>query len=281
MSTGVVGRLRLAGMSAWPLALASVAVVACYAATLPAMGLAGSASATCMVVYAAALLSSVAGFAFSAICGAMLFQLRHDTVEVVQIMLVCSIANQSLSVWSLRRDISLAALLPYLAGGALGVPAGVWLLLHLQARLYVHGLGALLTAYGAFTVLRKPVVLRRSPRWGDFLSGALGGLMGGFAATPGAAVSIWCGTKGWDKHRQRAVFQPFILAMQLLALGLITGLRTQSSVSYGIPLTAWACVPAGLAGTWGGLTCFRRLSDRQFAFAVNLLLIVSGAGLLL
>ncbi len=46
-------------------------------------------------VFAASLLSSLAGFAFSALCGAMLFQFRHDPVTVVQIGLLCSLANQS------------------------------------------------------------------------------------------------------------------------------------------------------------------------------------------
>jgi hypothetical protein len=45
-------------------------------------------------VLLAALASSIAGFAFSAICGAMLFHLTDDPVQAVQIMIVCSIANQ-------------------------------------------------------------------------------------------------------------------------------------------------------------------------------------------
>ena len=54
----------------------------------------GSPSATVMtVVFLAALMSSIAGFAFSAICGAMLFRWAGDPVQTVQIMLACSIAN--------------------------------------------------------------------------------------------------------------------------------------------------------------------------------------------
>jgi uncharacterized membrane protein YfcA len=180
----------------WPLAVATVVAITAYACALPALGLSGPAVATCFCVALAALLSSIAGFAFSAICGAMLFQFRHDTVEVVQIMLLCSIANQSLSVWALRREISPAHLLPFLAGGAVGMPAGIWLLLSLPAHTYARSLGALLLLYGSYMLLRRPIVLRRSPPAGDVLSGALGGVMGGFAATPGALVSIWCSMKG-------------------------------------------------------------------------------------
>lgn len=41
-----------------------------------------------MVVGVAAMVSGIAGFAFSAICGAMLFQFHHDTVGVVGTMLI-------------------------------------------------------------------------------------------------------------------------------------------------------------------------------------------------
>ena len=237
--------------------------------------------ATVMTVGIAALLSGIAGFAFGAIAGAMLFQFRHDIVGVVQILLICSIANQSLSVWALRRDIRPVVVAPFLAGGLIGVPAGVWLLLHLDAGTYVRALGAILFVYGGYMLLRSPIVLRRSPVIGDVAAGFLGGMAGGFAATPGAVVSIWCGMKGWDKVRQRAVFQPFILLMQFVALALIAAMHRHGALGAEIPRIVWACVPAGLVGTWWGLAWFRRLTDRQFAVAIDLLLIASGAGLVL
>jgi hypothetical protein len=39
-------------------------------------------------------------------------------------------------------------------------------------------------------------------------------------------------------------------------------------------------VPPALLGTWLGLGIFRRLSDQGFGLVVNLLLLVSGVGLL-
>ena len=122
-----------------------------------------------------------------------------------------------MSVWLLRREIQPRVLLPFLAGGLLGVPAGVWLLLlRLDLRTYTVGFGAILFVYGSYMLVRPPMTLRHAPRTGDVVSGIIGGMMSGFAASPGAAVSIWCGMKGWSKVSQRAVFQPFILVMQLL-----------------------------------------------------------------
>lgn len=263
------------------LIMGSIVAAAVYAGTLEQFGYDGRALATVGAVALAALLSGVAGFAFSAICGAMVFQFRHDTVDVVQIMLVCSIANQSMSVWALRRDIRARALAPFVAGGLAGVASGVWLLLHVTGHAYAAALGTVLLAYGGYMLFRKPIVLVHSPLAGDVAAGFIGGLMGGFAATPGAAASIWCGMKGWDKLRQRAVFQPFILICQMVALTLIWVAREGGGGHFGIPSLALVCIPAGLAGTYWGLACFSALSDRNFRIAINLLLIVSGAGLVL
>ena len=129
----------------------------------------------------------------------------------------------------------------------------------------------------------RPSCCNATIRSATVAAGLIGGLAGGFAATPGAPISVWCATKGWDKIRQRAVFQPIILVLQILALTLIAAAHAHG-LGHGlgsIPSEAWACVPAGLAGTWWGLACYRKLSDRQFAIAINLLLIASGAGLAL
>ena len=85
--------------------------------------------------------------------------------------------------------------------------------------------------------------------------------------------------KGWDKLRQRAVFQPFILCTQLVSLAVIAAMRARGMAA-GMPHMAWAYVPAGLLGTWWGLACFRRMTDKQFAIAINVLLMVSGLALM-
>jgi hypothetical protein len=133
----------------------------------------------------ASLLSSIAGFAFSAICGAMLFHLSDDHVQVVQIMITCSIANQAAMSWAARRDIDWQGLGVYLAGGAPGLTIGVWVLMHADHRLYTHMLGFFLLAYGTFMLLRKPMVSAwRHPAL-DLGSGFLGGSRVGPRGSPG------------------------------------------------------------------------------------------------
>ena len=236
---------------------------------------------TTAAVFSASLLSSLAGFAFSALCGAMMFQFRHDPIVVVQIMLLCSLANQSLSVWMLRHDIEWRRLRPFLLPGAIGVLCGVFALLHMQIYMYLRVLGAILIVYGCYMLVRRPFTPRQTGYVGDALSGFFGGMLGGLAAIPGAPVSIWCATKGWDKTRQRALYQPFIMFMQIVALLAIPAMLAGGSAKVGFPPMVYLYVPAGLIGTMIGFAWFRQMTGRQFHIAVNLLLAVSGAGLLL
>ncbi len=232
-----------------------------------------------IAVLVASTVSSIAGFAFSALCGALLFHLMESPVYAVQVMIVCSIAIQLLSVAALWRSIDWRSLPVFLTGGVLGVPAGVYLLLNLHSGVYRDVIGGLLIAYGGYLLLRRrPRSLRTGPL-SDACAGFLGGLTGGLAAFPGAFVTIWCGLKGWDKARQRGVYQPFILSMQPVTLIVIYLMRPSSSTAAQMDWKVLVFLPAALLGTWFGLNIFKRLSDRQFELAVCALLVFSGIGL--
>jgi uncharacterized membrane protein YfcA len=258
----------------------SVAAVIAYASLLSRTGIPAAAPAM-LAVLLASTLSSIAGFAFSAICGVMLLQLMDDPVQAVQIMMVCSIAIQSLSVAVLRRDIDWRTLPVLVAGGIPGLPFGLWLLLHLGLTGAREAIGGLLTAYAVYALLKRPVALRAGGTVLSTCVGFSGGVTGGLAGFPGAAVTIWCGMKGWDKRRQRGVYQPFILIMQVLALALMPFMRSGGFHGGVVTIELLKFVPVALLGTWFGLTLFERLSDRTFIRTVNALLLVSGVGLLI
>ncbi len=190
----------------------SALLISAHAALLDTLGLfaAGAGAAAMIAVLLAATVSSIAGFAFSAVCAVMLLPLMQEPVQVVRVLLLSSIAIQSLSVWALRSSVDWRALLPFLAGGLIGLPGGTYLLLHIEPSAYARLMGISLILYGAYMLFRKPVILRSRP-FHDVLVGVAGGVTGGLAAFPGAFVTIWCGMKGWDKTHQRGVYQPFIL----------------------------------------------------------------------
>jgi uncharacterized membrane protein YfcA len=195
-------------------------------------------------------------------------------------MITCSIAIQSVSVLVLWRDIDWRRLVIFLAGGIIGLPVGVWLLLNLGPLWFKEAIGKLLVVYAAFRMLKRSWILESDRNVADAFCGFLGGITGGLAGFPGAAVTIWCGMRGWDKRRQRGIYQPFILSMQVLALVLIRFMLSSVTHGGGLDLDLLQFVPAALLGTSFGLAIFRRLSDRSFALTVNVLLLASGVGLL-
>jgi uncharacterized membrane protein YfcA len=235
------------------------------------------ASITGAVVLLSALVSSIAGFAFSALAGSALAYLKIEPVHAVQSMVLWSTASQLYAVWKIRESIRWRPLWPMVVAGTVTVPLGVWLLRHVDGSFYAAGLGIFLTMYGCYMVMRREGHVVRGSRWLDAATGALGGITGGLAGFPGAFVTIWCSMRGWDKLRQRAVYQPYILTMQFATIACLQW-QAPTHVSVAQDLTF---VPFALLGAIGGLAVFQRLSNKQFHGAVSVLLVVSGIGLLI
>lgn len=265
----------------------AAAVLAC-AATLVAMTFAVAVALGFVVslpgaigIFVAATISSVAGFAFSALCAPLLALLEMDPLRMVQTMAVCSIAIQGWGVWVLRRELDIAALAPLLAGGICALPVGVTILRLLPSG-DVSPVGALIMSYGLWAIYRPPIRLRRRPgRLTNVVVGATGGITGGIAAFPGAVVAVWCGVLDWPKERQRAVTQAYILIMQISLLGVIAAMVPRAGQNLVMDLALIAYVPPALLGAACGLRLFRGLTDRQFGRAVNVLLVFAGLGMLM
>jgi uncharacterized membrane protein YfcA len=232
--------------------------------------------AVAAVVMLCALVSSIAGFAFAALAGSALAYLGIDRVHAVQTMVVCSIAIQLYAVWKIRDSIRWGSLWPMILAGSVTIPLGVWLLVHVDGPEYAAGLGAFVACYAFYILLRRGSRVVRGNGWHDAVAGALGGVAGGLAGFPGSFVTIWCSMRGWDKLQQRAVYQPYILAMQIVT---IACLRYQAPVD-GDVTQGFIFVPFALLGAVAGLAVFQCLTNRQFQVALSVLLAISGVGLL-
>jgi uncharacterized membrane protein YfcA len=233
-------------------------------------------AAVALVVFGAALVSSIAGFAFSALAGAALLYLLQDPVRTVAVLVCCSIAIHAYCAWSVRRHLEWRTLVPFLASGALTVPLGVWLLARMPADTFAAGLGAFLLAYGAYMALSRGGWSMRASVPRDATVGALGGLLAGLAGFPGAAVTVWSGLRGMGKDEQRALCQPFILLMQMEALLLVGAVRPAA-----LPAETFCLyLPLAFLGAGAGVRLLQRMSSAQFDLVVRALLVVSGIALL-
>jgi len=263
-------------------------------ALLHLLGISGPAALLVLTaIYAiAAVFSGLSGFGFSAIGSLSLIVLPPQLG--VAVLMGLSLLTQAASFTSLRDELRRPAgaaphrhgwrngVVPYLAGGSAGMPIGLAILAAFGARQLVLGLGVLLMGYSAWSLF-KPVTLRlenRVPRpWRSFLVGAVGGVIGGFSAFPGAALVVWNGLVGMSKEEGRALTQPFILCMQCVGLSLLLATRPQL---FGRPFWVLfiAALPAALLGNRIGVAIYRKTGDVGYRRITLAALGVSGAGLL-
>jgi uncharacterized membrane protein YfcA len=254
--------------------IAPASGVTSIAAALPdaAMTVAGILSA----IFAGALVSGLAGFAFSAVAGALLLRII-EPAETVSLLLVCSLGAQLVAMANLRKSIVWREVLPLVAFGLAGIPIGTYVLQVLPAATFAAVFGVFLVGYGAWMLVRPALAIRCESRIPTLLSGFAGGVTGGAIAFPGALPTIWCCLQGLPKERQRGLIQPYILIMQVATIAYFSGVGIMTSETL---LVSLVCAPVVLAGTWLGLRLYRRFSDAEFRQLVLVVLLVCGAMLL-
>jgi uncharacterized protein len=230
--------------------------------------------AVALGVFAGALVSGFTGFAFSAVAGAVLLHVLPPS-EAVPLMMVCSVLVQSISLVSLRRQIQWRASVVFIAGGLLGLPPALYLLLHADPTVIRVGFGCLLAAYAAYMLLRPAMRHFKQPQGPgyDAAIGFGGGLIGGLTAMPGAALTVWCDLRGLAKERQRGLLQPYIAALQIAALAYLAA-RGELPEAL-IKEVLFSLGPLAV-GTLLGLALFGRVSDLLFRRVLLSVLLVSG-----
>ncbi len=228
-------------------------------------------------VFAGAAVSGFAGFAFSAVAGALLLHVLPPA-EAVPLMMICSIVVQGTSLLVLRRQMNWQGSTMLLAGGALGIPPALLLLQHADTQVFRAGFGAFLALYSLYMLFRPAAAYlsRIGNSLYDAAIGFAGGLVGGLTAMPGALPTLWCDLQGMPKDAQRGVVQPFIAGMQIFALGL---LLWHHALPVRLLTDTLASLPALAAGTAIGLAMFGRISDAWFRRAVLAVLLVAGLAL--
>jgi len=189
-----------------------------------------------------------------------------------------SLVGQLLGLGALRRAFDLRRALPFLVGGALGIPLGVAMLHRIDPGHFKLVIGAVLLVYCLSLLFSAELPrIRRGGRKADGVVAWVGGFMGGLSGMSAAAPTLWCVLRGWPRDQQRAVFQSFNLtvhALTLTAYG-VSGMLTPQTHRLFLVVAA-----AMLGPTLLGLWLYRRFDDALFRKLVLALLAASGAMLL-
>jgi len=223
-----------------------------------------------------ALIAGVAGFAFGLIASAIWL---HVITPAQSAALISgyAIVVQSVAIWKLRNVLQVARLLPFVAGGAAGIPLGALLLRTASADHLRAMIGFLLVAFSVYSLARPKFQLRFGGRIGEGLVGLASGIVGASTGLAGLPVIIWSTSRGWSKDEQRAVFQPVVVAIFVMTLLWLGG---SGMVTREVLQLFFMGLPAALLGTWLGLKLYRVLDEVRFRRIVQYLLLISGLTLL-
>ena len=159
-------------------------------------------SMTLASIFVGSVAAGLAGFAFSAIAGAILFHWL-EPIQAVPLLLACSITTQLLSITRLWHAMQWRQCFPYLVGGVAGIPVGANLLAGINPHAFAAGFGIFLTCYSIYMLSRPGFLVGEGGRLAAVAAGFAGGITGGATAFPGAFPTIWCSLQRLSKIEQR------------------------------------------------------------------------------
>jgi len=237
----------------------------------------------------AGFVSGLSGFGFSAVGIAVLWFMQPT--RAIPLLMALSTINQLLSINQLKHDM-----LPvsqwwsqgpatYILGGVCGIPFGIWVMANLPAAELTLATGIVLLFYTLWMMFKPHTLsINNTGTTEHMLVGMLGGVIGGFTAFPGAALVVWAGLKNLSKTEQRAVVQPYILAMQVISLFSMIFMRSGDLTTNPFDETFWLLffllIPVVLPMTKLGVMAFRKMSDMNFKNITLGVLAFSGGGLI-
>jgi uncharacterized membrane protein YfcA len=186
---------------------------------------------------------------------------------------LCGLITQTSGIWQVRHAFEWRAIAPYIIGSAIGIPIGTALLTSVDQHTLRLAIGALLVIYSIYNLARPTArVIERRLAY-DVPVGVANGLIAGLTGLGGIALTIWCQFWGDSKDKQRAIFQPVILAtfvMTAISLGFAGAFTKETLTLYALAL------PALGLGLWCGLRLYGNMDAAGFRKAILWLLLVSG-----
>ncbi len=222
----------------------------------------------------AGFVQGLAGFAFS-LTSLAIWAWAVEPTLAAPMAVFGSLAGQLVTLPIVGRHFNFRGMVPFVAGGVLGVPLGIWLLGILDPKGFKLALGLFMVVYcPVMLFLPQGIAIRRGGGWADGLFGWLGGVFGGLGGMSGPIPTLWCTLRGMEKDTQRGIMQGFNIAMHVTTL---TGYLIAGSIIARGTLVKFGIVGAGLVvPSLLGALLFTRLDTRAFRRLVLVLLFITG-----
>lgn len=229
-----------------------------------------------MAAFFGGLTSGLSGFAMGLVVSGVWLHIIAPNQNALLIVL-CGLVTQGSGIWRVRHAIEWRAVMPFIVGGALGVPAGTAVLKFVDQNTIRFGIGALLMAFSLYSLFRPSIKVGPGGTPARFGVGIANGLIGGVTGLGGIAVTVWSQLQAGPKDAQRAIFQPVMFAtflMTAVSLAFAGAYTTETLKLYAFAL------PALGVGILAGIKLYGKLDDAAFRKVILTLLLLSGLSLI-
>ena len=159
-----------------------------------------------------------------------------------------------------------------------GTVAGVTLLVNLPRQAATLSLGVFVFLFALYSLFSRAQSRIVSTRWA-YLAGFAGGITSTLFGAGGPPYAMYLSHRGLAKEQYRATMG--FATLTSISLRTIAFLATGILLDLKVWAYAVAIIPAGLAGLWAAGHLFRRISRETLLRAVALMLLASGASLVL
>jgi uncharacterized membrane protein YfcA len=219
---------------------------------------------------------AISGFGSALVSIPLLALLLPLQIVVPLVLLLDFCASLVLGI-RLRGSVDRAEAVRVVPAMLVGIPTGILLLVLVPARAMLFALGALVVAYGVYTLARRTGPPRLSRHWA-LPAGLAGGLLGGAVGVGGPVYVMYYSGRIAEPARLRATLSlTFLISTATrLALFAVSGLLAQKQLWAAFALL----LPAVLAGLFLGHHVGLRLPRAAVVRAVAALLVASGLSVL-
>jgi uncharacterized protein len=192
------------------------------------------------------LTSGLTGFAAGLVVSGVWLHIITP-LQTAVLIAAYGVVNQGYGIWKVRRALKWRRVLPFVIGGAVGVPLGAYLLTYVNSAYLRIGVGV------------------------------LNGLLGGLTGLGGVISTIWVQLGGGPKDAQRAVFQPVLFMTMVMTT--LTFAASGHLFNDGMLKLFLLGLPVLLFGLWVGVFLYGKLDDAAFRKIILVLLLASGLSL--
>ena len=228
-----------------------------------------------MVVFLAAFTQSLSRFGLALVSMALLPAVIGIRLATPLVALVAIVIEVVLII-RYRESLEVHAIWKVVLAAVIGTPLGVLFLSRVDERIALTVLGVVIAGYAVYALLGLKLPRLENPLWA-YLSGLLGGILGGAYNTSGPPVIVYGDCRRWSPDVFKSNLQGYFIVSSLVVAGshALSGNFT--------PLvwrTFWWSLPFIGIGLIAGLSLDRWLNPVTFRRVVLVLLVLMGIRLM-